>query len=137
MVNLVAPEPMSDHAGQSRPISGDTLGGYRREEIPLERIKTGQSGRKSLTPPMKGGRRGSSPLAPVPAVTENSNAAGTVSGPGYSEDIIHSGPHYTETANQLDPRIQGELAAPKTYRAGLDGLDNGAEQQIARSAGHS
>ena len=42
MVSLVDPAPStsSPAAGRSRPISGDTLGGYRREEIPLEQVRS-------------------------------------------------------------------------------------------------
>ena len=134
IVNLVAPESTSDHAGQSRPISGDTLGGFRREEIPLEPIKTSQSGKKSLTPPMKGGRRGSSPLTPATAVTGSSTAAGTTSGVGEGEDIVHGGAHYTQTANQLDPRVQGGLAAPQAYQ---DRPDAEAGRQSPRSSGYA
>ena len=127
MVNLVAPGSISDKAGPSRPISGDTLGGFRREEIPLEQIRTSRSGRNSATPPpLKGGRRGSSPLTPV--VKESQTlAAGDTSGSGSGEDIVHGGAHHSETANRLDPRITGGIAAPQTYRAGLDAE---AEHQV-------
>ena len=108
MVNLVAPESTAttDQPGQSRPISGDTLGGYRREEIPLEPIKTSHSGKKSLTPPMKGGRRGSSPLTPATMVAEESAAGDGPSGSVNGDDIVHGGAHHSQTANRLDPRIQ-------------------------------
>ena len=121
MVNLVAPESVSDNAGQSRsrPISGDTLGGYRREEIPLDDVKRSYSGGKSLTPPMKGGRRSSTPLTPSAPDTDSSNVTRTPgSNPG--EDIVHGGAHYSQTANQLDPQLRGNSSTSETYQAGPD-----------------
>ena len=136
IVNLVAPESTSDQIGQSRPISGDTLGGFRREEIPLEPIKTSQSGTKSSTPPLKGGRRGSSPLTPATIPTENSvlGAGGGASELRDGEDIIHGGAHHSQTANRLDPRTHGGLASHQTYQAGPDAE---AGQQVSLSNGLS
>ena len=129
IVNVVSggstPEP-------SRPISGDTLSGYRREEAPLQhgqtrdvaqgtsRHQTHSSVGTTRTP-----RRLSSPLPPIDAEDEKSTAShdardhsntNGVSG----EDIIHGGPHYSHTANILDPRVQREIDAIGTYQAGPD-----------------
>ena len=134
MVNLVAPESTTDQIGQSRPISGDTLGGFRREEIPLEPIKTSHSGTKSLTPPLKGGRRGSSPLTPTTMVTENSTGAGGASDLRDGEDMIHGGAHHSQTANRLDPRVHGGLASHQAYQAGPDAE---AGLQPSHAAGHT
>ncbi len=113
MVNLVAPEEaIPQPAGQSRPPSGDTLSGYKREEIPLQQIKSKSS--KSQTPPLKGGRRGSSPMTPLGTGSTTIGGSQGTSSP--TDDIVHGGPHYSQTANQLDPRIQGSL--PETYQAG-------------------
>lgn len=113
IVSLVAPEgATSQQAGQSRPPSGDTLIGYKREEIPLQQIQSKTS--KSQTPPMKGGRRGSSPLTTLG--TDSTAIGGSQGTSSPVDDIIHGGAHYSQTANQLDPRIQGGL--PETYQAG-------------------
>lgn len=113
IVNLVAPEDTTlQQAGQSRPPSGDTLSRYKREEIPLEQIKSKSS--NSQTPPMKGGRRGSSPLTPLG--TDSTAIGGSQGTSSPVDDIIHGGAHYSQKANQLDPRIQGGL--PETYQAG-------------------
>lgn len=124
MVNLVAPESTSDQAGQSRPISGDTLGGYRREEIPLEQIKSNHSGGHTLSSAKKSPpRRGSSPLTPLTLLGgegEKSSPSAGLKGFDQGEDIIHGGPHYSQTANELDPRIGGGSSAPQTYQAGPD-----------------
>ncbi len=129
MVNLVAPEDaIPQQAGQSRPPSGGTLSGYKREEIPLQQIKSKSS--KSQTPPMKGGRRGSSPLTPLGT---DSTAIGDSQGTSNAaDDIIHGGAHYSQTANQLDPRIKGDL--PETYQAGPD-VEAG--QHVPHSAGRA
>ena len=133
VVNLVAPESVSDQAGQSRPISGDTLAGFRREDIPLAPVKTSQSGNTSVTPPMKGGRRGSSTLTPVSALMDSPTAAGRTPGSGYNDDLVHGGPHYSQTANKLDPRMQGGLADHPTYQRGPM-IEAG--QHRPRSSGH-
>lgn len=116
MVNLVSPETASQIPGQSRPPTGDTWTGYRREEVPLEHIKTTLSKTKSQTPPMKGGRRGSSPMTPLGTDTTAIGGSQGTSSP--TEDLIHGGAHYSQTANRLDPRVQGGLS--ETYQAGPD-----------------
>ena len=125
-------------SGQSRPISGDTLSGHRREETPLQqqrdpaaqggpsRHQTQASGSTIRSP-----RRLSSPLAPidaeedeksspVPLDTRNQSNSNSNSNGAGGEDIIHGGPHYSQTANILDPRVQKEIDAIGTYQAGPD-----------------
>ena len=127
IVNLVAPENTSDRPSQSRPISGDTLSGYRREEIPLEQLKTNGSGGQISSPAKKSPpRRGSSPLTPV---TYGGSTAATDSpvkesqmGDSNSEDIVHGGAHYSQTANRLDPRAHGGLQLSPA-----DGYDQGPD----------
>ena len=117
MVNLVAPRnPTTSPAAQSRPISGDTLGGYRREEIPLEQIKSDTSEQQTPASAAKASPRGSSLM---PAITKESEdlAAG-----GNGDDIVHGGAHYSETAKRLDPRTQPDVEPAK---------------HVARSAGRA
>lgn len=119
----------------SRPISGDTLSAYRREENPLQQVQsrdlppgsprhqTAASAGTTRSP-----RRLSSPLPPIDAENEKSTAPldarnqGNTNGVGSGEDIIHGGPHYSQTANVLDPRVQWEVDADAigTYQAGPD-----------------
>ena len=103
----------SSPAGQSRPISGDTLGGYRREEIPLEQAKSNTSGGQTPVSAMK--RRGSSPLPAISAEAEKSTAAGDSQGYSNADDIVHGGEHYSNTANKFDPRVHGALSENETY----------------------
>jgi len=133
VVNLVAPkEPASQPSNPSRPISGDTIGRYEREDIPLEQVRSSRSaGSQSHFPATRGVRRGSSPMPPIASETERSSAAGGPRGLSNGEDIVHGGAHYSETANQLDPHVQGGLTEPGTYQAGPD-----AEAGLSRSAGY-
>ena len=124
IVNVVTSGSTS---GPSRPISGDTLSGHKREETPLQqaqrnpRHQAQASAGTTRTP-----RRLSSPLPPIHAEDEKAEAApldprdhGTTNGVG-AEDTIHGGPHYSQTANILDPRVQREIDAIGTYQAGPD-----------------
>lgn len=139
MVNLVAPETVTDQSGQSRPISGDTLGGYRREQIPLEHIKSNHSHSNSQTgsarrsPQRRGSsplnplntetvmpRRGSSPLNPLGTNPVDASASDGMQVSSQGEDIIHGGLHLSQTTNKLDPHIQGALPIKETYQAGPD-----------------
>ena len=111
----------------SRPISGDTLSGYKREEAPMHQFQsrdlapaTSRQQAQASTGTTRSPRRLSSPLPPIDAEDENSIApldtrdhsnTNGVSG----EDIIHGGPHYSQTANILDPRVQREIDAIRTY----------------------
>ncbi|KAL8830011.1 MAG: hypothetical protein Q9191_001675, partial [Dirinaria sp. TL-2023a] len=139
MVNFAAPsETMSDSNAKSRPISGDTFAEYRREEIPLEQVKSQQGTpeqgkaqeRPSSSPrpqsqpqisAMKGSRRrGSS----VPSLDPQSSKAVPLDEAnnhfGGGEDIVHGGPHYSQTANRLDPRLQENPKPAEPYQAGPD-----------------
>ena len=120
MVNLVA-DPNSNRAASqpsnpSRPISGDTLGRLEREEMTVEQIRSTQAGSRG---------RGESSL-PSASVDAEKSGVGAV---GSGEDIVHGGPHYSQTANQLDPRLAGQ----QTFQAGPE-VESG--QLIPRSAGH-
>ena len=119
IVNLVAPSnPNTSPAAQSRPNSGDTLGGYRREEIPLEQITSHPSQQQtSASATIKASPRGSSP---IPAITKESEDLAAAAGKG--DDIVHGGAHYSETAKKLDPRMQ---------------LDSEPVRHVARSAGRA
>ena len=118
MVNLVAPgAPNTSPAAQSRPITGDTLGGvYRREEIPLEQVKSDASGQQTPVSATRASPRGSSHM---PAITKESE---DLAAAGNGDDIMHGGAHHSETANRLDPRIQPDFEPAK---------------HIARSAGRA
>lgn len=138
MVNFAAPsETMSDPNAKSRPISGDTFAEYRREEISLEQVKSQQgtpeqgktqerpssSSRPQSQPQisaMKGSRRrGSS----VPSLDPQSKAVPLDEANnhfGGGEDIVHGGPHYSQTANRLDPRLQENAKPAEPYQAGPD-----------------
>lgn len=116
----------------SRPISGDTLAGYKREAPPLRQVESRGSGQGSSRHQAQASagttgnpRRLSSPLPPIDTEDENPSApldtrdhsnTNGISG----EDIIHGGPHYSQTANILDPRVQREIDAIGTYQAGPD-----------------
>ena len=129
MVSVVTggstPEP-------SRPISGDTLSGYKRDEVALQHVQSRELGQGSIrhqaqasTGTTRSPRRLSSPLPPIDAEDEKGPAPiethdrSTIRGVG-GEDIIHGGPHYSQTANILDPRVQREIDAMGTYQAGPD-----------------
>ena len=117
MVNFVAPENLNTSpAAQSRPITGDTLGSYRREEIPLEQVKSDASGQQTPASATKASGRGSSPM---PAITKESE---DLAAAGNGDDIVHGGAHHSETAKRLDPRIQPDFEPAK---------------HIARSAGRA
>ena len=119
-------------AGSSRPISGDTLSAYRREEALQQQQQQGQSSRQhqSQQPSIgttRSPRRLSSPLPPIDADAEDEKVRGNINtnttsgeGEGEGEDIIHGGAHYSQTANILDPRLQREIDAIGTYQAGPD-----------------
>ncbi|KAL6718266.1 Aquaporin-1 [Lecanora helva] len=138
IVNLVASGSVSDQAGQSRPISGDTLGGYRREEIPMEPLKTSQSaGRKSPSRPLSGGIGGLGAAGATEAVKETQNNTAppaAAAGVGHGEDIIHGGAHYTQTANRLDPRLHGGLCGHQTFISGPSAEAGG---NVSRSVGRA
>ena len=112
----------------SRPISGDTLSGYRREEVPLQQVQSRGSGHGSSkhqaqasTGTTRSPRRLSPPLPPIDAEDEKLDDRGQSNTNGVSgEDIIHGGPHYSQTANALDPRVHREIDAIETYQAGPD-----------------
>ena len=127
MVNIVTggstPEP-------SRPISGDTLSGYKREENPLQQTPSRDLAQGTLiqqapasTGTTRRPRRLSSPLPPIDGEDEKATALldnrdhRDINGVA-GEDIIHGGPHYSQTANNLDPRVQRQIDAMGTYQAG-------------------
>ena len=117
MINLVAPgNSNTPPAAQSRPITGDTLGSYRREEIPLEQVKSNPSGQQTPASATKASPRGSSTM---PAITKESEDLATA---GNGDDTVHGGPHHSETADRLDPRMQPDSEPIK---------------HIARSAGRA
>ena len=123
-------------SGPSRPISGDTLSAFKREaslsqqEQPRDSAPGPSRHRpQSSTGTTRSPRRLSSPLPPINAEDEKAAASapvqeppdhGHVNGVGSGEDIIHGGPHYTQTANILDPRVQRDIDAMGTYQAGPD-----------------
>ena len=132
IVNVVAGGSTS---GPSRPISGDTLSVYRREEALQQQQQQAQSRdaapntsrhqAQPSTSTIRSPRRLSSPLPPIDAEDEKSTShhdprdrSNTNGASG--EDIIHGGPHYSHTANILDPRVQREVDAIGTYQAGPD-----------------
>ena len=123
-------------SGPSRPISGDTLSAYRREEaLQQQQQQQAQSPDAAQNTPrhqtqpsastIRSPRRLSSPLPPIDAEDEKSiaphNARDRSNTNGASgDDIIHGGPHYSRTANILDPHVQREVEAIGTYQAGPD-----------------
>ena len=137
-----APSESSEANLRSRPISGDTFGEYRREEIPPEQVKSPQSeldrpntertlqdrpssaSTRGQTQPqlsaMKGSRRRGSSLPsvdPGPSkaapLDEANNHFGTV-----GEDAVHGGTHHCQTANQPDPRLHTDNTSKEPYEAG-------------------
>ena len=123
-------------SGPSRPISGDTLSGYKREEA-LQQQQQQQAQSRDAGPntsrhqaqpsasTIRSPRRLSSPLPPIDAEDEKSTAPHDTRGRSNThgasgEDIIHGGPHYSQTANILDPHVQREIDAIGTYQAGPD-----------------
>ena len=142
MVNFAAPSESSEPNLKSRPISGDTFAEYRREEIPLEQVKSqlekpdpermlqerpGSASNRGQPQPhlsaMKGSRRRGSSLpslepeaqSQAPPLDEANNHFG-VGG----EDIVHGGPHHSHTANQLDPNLHHETVSREPFQAGPD-----------------
>lgn len=129
IVSVVTPSSTPE---PTRPISGDTLSGYKREEAPLHQSQSrdsvqGDSRHQTQASPAttKSFRRLSSPLPPIDAEDERSTAPidnrdqrniDSASG----KDIIHGGPHHSQTANVLDPRVQSEIDAMGSYQAGPD-----------------
>ena len=140
IVNFAAPsETLSDPNAKSRPISGDTFAEYRREEIPLEQVKSQQgrsepgkaqerpssSSTQPQSPPstsaIKGSRRrGSSgpSLGPQSSKAAPLDEASNHFGGG--EDIVHGGAHYSQTANRLDPRLQDTHISGDPYQLAPD-----------------
>lgn len=117
----------------SRPISGDTISGYKRDGNPLNQGHPRDLSQGNSRPPAQASagttrspRRLSSPLPPIDAEDEiviapqhardHSNTNGVNGG----EDIVHGGPHYSQTANNLDPRAEIQLNPMGTYQAGPD-----------------
>ena len=129
IVSVVTPSSTPE---PTRPISGDTLSGYKREEAPLQQAQSRDSAQgdskhqpQASTGTIRSFRRLSSPLPPIDAEDEISKAP--IDGRGQSnlngasgEDIIHGGPHHSQTANILDPRVQSEIDAMGSYQAGPD-----------------
>lgn len=114
----------------SRPISGDTLSGIKREETPSRQLQSRNSGQgtsrqqaQTSTGITRTPRRLSSPLPPIDAEDEKSTTPldtrdhSNTNGID-ADDIVHGGPHYSQTANILDPRVQREIDAMGTYQAG-------------------
>ena len=129
IVSVVAGGSIS---GPSRPISGDTLSGYRREEALQQQAQSRDAAQGSSKHQAQASigttrspRRLSSPLPPIDAEDEKSIAPdetrypSNISGVG-GEDTVHGGQHYTQTANILDPRVQREIDKIGTYQAGPD-----------------
>lgn len=144
MVNFAAPSESSEPNAKSRPISGDTFAEYRREEIPLEQVKSHSSQLEGpdevrtvqdrpssastkaqpQTPlsAMKGSRqRGSSlpSLHPEASKVTPLDEAHNHFGSG-GEDIVHGGAHHSQTANQLDPNLHNGSVSTGPYQAGPD-----------------
>ena len=129
IVNVVTGGSTSE---PSRPISGDTLSGYKKEENPLQQTPSRdlvQGNSRQQAPASTGTtrspRRLSSPLPPIDG--DNEKATAPLDDRDHSnidgiagEDIIHGGPHYSQTANNLDPRVQRQIDAMGTYQAGPD-----------------
>lgn len=153
MVNFAAPSEISEANVKSRPISGDTFAEYRREEIPLEQIKSHQSqsegpdaekilhdrpgsnSTKGISQPqlsaMKGSRRRGSSLPSLEPEASKSaplDEANNHFGAG-GEDIVHGGAHYSQTANQLDPNLHNGRLPREPFEAGPD-------VEAGREAGH-
>ncbi|CAF9940433.1 MAG: hypothetical protein ALECFALPRED_008672, partial [Alectoria fallacina] len=112
----------------SRPISGDTISGYRREENPLQQTPSRdliQGSSRQQAPVSTGTTRSSSPLPPIGGADEKAIAPldnrdhSNINGVA-GEDIIHGGPHYSQTAKNLEPRVQRQIDATGTYQAGPD-----------------
>lgn len=108
----------------SRPISGDTLSGYKRDENPPNQGNSRPQAQASAST-TRSPRRLSSPLPPIGSEDEivvapmDNRDHSNINGVG-GEDIIHGGPHYSQTANNLDPRGQIQLDTMGTYQAGPD-----------------
>jgi len=144
MVNFSAPSECSVPNVKSRPISGDTFAEYRREEIPLEQVKSQQqqpessdiertlqdrpssNSTKVQAQPqlaaMKGSRRRGSSLPsldPEASKATPLDEANNHFGAG-GEDIVHGGAHHSQTANQLDPRIHNGPSSREPFEAGPD-----------------
>lgn len=116
----------------TRPISGDTLSGYKREEAPLQQTQSRDSAQgdsrhqaQASAGTTRNFRRLSSPLPPIDAEDEKSaapldNRDHSNTNGASSQDIVHGGSHYSQTANILDPHVQSEIDAIGTYQAGPD-----------------
>lgn len=150
MVNFSAPsESGSQPVTKSRPISGDTVAEYTREQIPLEQVRSRQlesehgsssqskpsSSLMSPPPPqtqpsmsaMKGSRRRGSSLPSLDPEVGRSESDTIKAAPldvtnnhfgREGEDIVHGGPHHTQTANWLDPNVGGEAPPLDSFQAG-------------------
>ena len=129
-------------SGPSRPISGDTLSAFKREETqsqqdPAQQGPSRHHAQSSSVGTTRSPRRLSSPLPPINAEDEKGSATAPATVPldprdhggiDGGEDIVHGGPHYSHTANILDPRVQREIDAVGTYEAGPD-----AEAGVSRA----
>lgn len=54
----------------------------------------------------------------TPLGTDTTAIGGSQGTSSPTEDLIHGGAHYSQTAIKLDPKLQGGL--PETYQAGPD-----------------
>lgn len=148
MVNFSAPsESSSQPVTKSRPISGDTFAEYQREQIPLEQLRSQNSrpeqdnivqdrpgsGAMRQQPQaqapisaMKGSRRRGSSLPSLDPEMVMSDPEPAKAAPVYetrshfdrAEDLVHGGPHYSQTANRLDPNVQTDVPPPNSYQSG-------------------
>lgn len=135
MVNFAAPsETMSDSNNKSRPISGDTFAECRREDIPLEQVKSAQgkaqhrpssssTGQPAQSPmsAIKGSRRRGSSLPSLePEMAKATPLDEANNHFGRGEDIVHGGPHHSQTANRLDPHLRNGSVPAETFQVGPD-----------------
>ncbi|KAL8899762.1 MAG: hypothetical protein Q9207_006033 [Kuettlingeria erythrocarpa] len=148
MVNFSAPsESSSQPITKSRPISGDTFAEYQREEVPLEQLRSqntrseqdkGVQDRPGSGPmrqqpqaqapmsAMKGSRRRGSSLPSLdpemvmsdPEPAKAAHAHETRNQFDRAEDLVHGGPHYSQTANRLDPNVQTDVPSLNSYQSG-------------------
>lgn len=116
MVNVVATGSVSEPS--YRPISGDTLSGYKQDATPQDQVKSGNAGPHTQASITRAVRRGSSPLPPINAEAERSVSISDGQRSTNADDIVHGGPHYSRTANGLDPRLQSDTTAMGSYQAG-------------------
>lgn len=55
---------------------------------------------------------------------------------GRHEDIIHGGPHHTETANKLDPHVSGSGRTEQTHVPSLTGTTGSGLGNTDHSTSH-